>query len=188
MTKSEFSYLKLPAVVAVLAVAIIGLGGMLSRTTVAREKSPTTPREINSTLEQKFSERTATLVAADGETTTTAPAPLFNLGGVQITAINLDEGVLEDKVEIGWSFTMPSELATLGSCVVLDHFDVEIEVIREGSGGRKSKNEKATALSRNAIVRFSDVVGSRKVFRVNARVVAQYNFACRSEHNLGKNF
>jgi len=95
---------------------------------------------------------------------------------------------LEDKVEIGWSFTMPSELATLGSCVVLDHFDVEIEVIREGPGGRKSKNEKPLRSPGTRLSRFSDVVGSRKVFRVNARVVAQYNFACRSEHNLGKNF
>jgi len=101
MTKSEFSYLKLPAVVAVLAAAIIGLGGMLSRTTVAREKSPTTPREINSTLEQKFSERTATLVAADGETTTTAPAPLFNLGGVQITASTLTRASWRTKSRSG---------------------------------------------------------------------------------------
>ena len=189
MTKAKFSYLKLAVVVAVLAIAIIGLNGRLSRTTVAREKSTTTPREIASTLEQKFSKQAAALAGADMETTATALPFFYNLGGVQITTINLDDGALEDKVEIGWSFTMPQELAALGPCVVLDHFDVGVDVAREALGNqanRKSRSEKASALARNAVVRFSDV--GRKVLRVDATVSAVYNFACRSEHHLGKSF
>ena len=188
MIKSGFSYLKLTAVVAVLAIAIIGVGGLLIRTTVAREKRATT-RDIGSPREQNFSNQAAVMVAADGHATTTAPTPLFNLGGVQITAINLDEGVLEDKVEVGWGFTMPQELTALGSCVVLDHFDVEIQMFREATiANDKTKSEKASALARNAVIRFSDVVGSRRVRRVNARVIAQYAFTCRSVMNQSKDF
>ena len=47
MNKSGFSYLKLTAVVAVLAMTLIGLGGLLSMTTNAQEKRTAPTREID---------------------------------------------------------------------------------------------------------------------------------------------
>src|SRR5438132_7391070 len=47
MNKSGFRYLKVTAVVAVLAITIIGLSGLLSATTIAQEKRTEPPREID---------------------------------------------------------------------------------------------------------------------------------------------
>lgn len=47
MIKSGFSYLKLTAVVAVLAITLIGLSSLLSVTTSAQERITTPPREID---------------------------------------------------------------------------------------------------------------------------------------------
>ena len=47
MTKSGYSYLKLTAVVAVLAITLIGLSGLLSMTTIAQEKRTLPTREID---------------------------------------------------------------------------------------------------------------------------------------------
>jgi len=47
MIKSGFSYLKLTALVAVLAMTLIGLSGLLSVTTFAQGNETTTPREID---------------------------------------------------------------------------------------------------------------------------------------------
>ena len=47
MNKVRFSYLKWTAVVAVLAITLIGLSGLLSMTTMAQENITTPPREID---------------------------------------------------------------------------------------------------------------------------------------------
>ncbi len=47
MIKSGFSYLKLTAVAAVLAITLIGLGGLLSMTTMAQVKRTLPDREID---------------------------------------------------------------------------------------------------------------------------------------------
>ena len=47
MNKSGFSYLKWTAVVAVLAITLIGLSGLLSMTTIAQEKRTLPAREID---------------------------------------------------------------------------------------------------------------------------------------------
>ncbi len=47
MIKSGYSYLKLAAVVAVLAITLIGLSGLLSVTAIAQEKRTLPPREID---------------------------------------------------------------------------------------------------------------------------------------------
>ena len=45
MNRMKFSYLKLTAVAAVLAITLIGLSGLLSMTTKAQEKITLPPRE-----------------------------------------------------------------------------------------------------------------------------------------------
>ena len=47
MNTVKFSYLKLMAVAAVLAITLIGLTGMLSRTTTAQERITLPPREVD---------------------------------------------------------------------------------------------------------------------------------------------
>lgn len=47
MIKSAFIHLKLSAVVALLAIAIVGLSGLLSVTTIAQERITTPPREVD---------------------------------------------------------------------------------------------------------------------------------------------
>jgi hypothetical protein len=79
---------------------------------------------------------------------------------MQITALELTRNLVDDKVEVGWNFTMPQELAPLGVCAKVDHFIVTVTVYYE-SGASKSKSQNASALSRNEVVRFGDIV--RKV-------------------------
>ena len=188
MIKSGFSYLKLTAAVAVLAIAIIGLNGLLSRTTVAREKSTTTPREIGS-LEEKVCERATAALATEGETTTPAVPTTegCNLsgGGVKITAINRTEGIGNEKIEVGWDFTMPPQLAALSPCVALDSFDVQVKLTFKNDS-IKIKSEKASPLARNAVVRFTDLL--RDVKSVSATVFARYKFDVASFDSQQKNF
>lgn len=187
MIKSRFSYLKLSAVVAVLAIAIIGLNGLLSGTTTAREKSTTTPGETGLTLEQKFSERATTVLAAERDTTTPTLAPVdsCSFGGVQVTAVNLTQDNLVDRIEVGWDFTMPQQLAPLGTCATVDHFDVQVDLTFR-NGSRKTKSENASPLARNAIFRFTDVL--RDVKKVQALVKVQYKFNAISTVVLAKEF
>jgi hypothetical protein len=56
MNKSGFSYLKLTAVVAVLAITLIGLSGLLSVTTRAQDNETRAKREID--LREKLKDKT----------------------------------------------------------------------------------------------------------------------------------
>lgn len=186
MIKSTFSYLKLTAVVAVLAIAIIGLNGLVSRTTVAREKTAMPPREIASTLEQNFT----TPVVATERDATISTLPTTEIcqfgGGVQITALERTRNLVDDKVEVGWNFTMPPPLAALGECVKVEYFIVHVTVFYE-SGGSKDKYQHAGALARNEVVRFSDI--ARRVKRIEAEVQAEFKTIAHSNNaTLGKNF
>jgi hypothetical protein len=55
MSKVKFSYSKLMAVAAVLAITLIGLSGLLNMTTTAQERITLPPREID--LRQKLREK-----------------------------------------------------------------------------------------------------------------------------------
>lgn len=139
------------------------------------------------TLEQKFSKRAATVLAAERDTTTptllTTDACHFD--GVKITALNRTRNLVDDKVEVGWDFTMPQQLAPLGTCAMVDHFTVLVTVSYEG-GGSKEKSEHASGLSRNAVFRFSDI--ARKVKRIDVIVAAEYKITAESLTDLGKDF
>ena len=188
MVKSRFSYLKLTAVVAVLAIALLGLNGRLSRTTVAREKGTTTRREIAPTPAQKFSERTATVLAAERDVTTpTLPTTDgCNLSGaVKITALELTKSLAENKIEVGWNFTMPQQLAALGICAKVDHFKVSV-IVHYESGAVDIKVKDASALARNEVIKFTDIV--RKVKDIQANVTAEYKIEATSDDILIKGF
>jgi hypothetical protein len=138
------------------------------------------------TLEQKFSERADTVLAAESDTTTPAlpPTSSCQFSGTQITALILTQTLVDDKVEVGWNFTMPQELASLGVCATLDHFDVFVTV----SYANESipKKETAGPLVRNAVVRFSSV--AKKARHVEVLVVANYKITANSNGALGKDF
>jgi cytoskeletal protein RodZ len=185
MTKSGFSFLKLTAVVAVLALAIIGLAGLLSRTTVAREKSTTTPRELASTPEEKSLERAATVPATEGDSTTPTLPPTegCDFDGVKVTAVNVIEGTLEDKIEVGWNFTPPQALA--GLCLSVDDFYVNVHVTYV-DGKIAARNNTVSALTRNEVARFSSI--GRKIKSVEAFVRADYKMAQNDSDKLKKDF
>lgn len=188
MIKSRFSYLRLTSGFAVLAIAIIGLGGLSSGTTTAREKETTTLDEIASTPAQRFSERAATVLATERDTTTpTLPTTEgCNLtGAVQITALELTKSAGENKVEVGWNFTMPQQLAALGTCAKVDHFKVTV-IVHYESGATDIKVKDASALSRNEVVKFFDIV--RKVKNIEASVAAEFKIDATSHDLLVKDF
>jgi hypothetical protein len=138
------------------------------------------------TLEQKFSKPAATVLAAERDTTTPTLAPVdsCSFGGVQITAIEHTRNLVDDKVEVGWNYTVPPQLAALGTCVAVDEFIVYVKVIYE-NGGSREKYQKASGLSRNEVVRFGDLV--RKVKRIEATVSVEYKIHAEFTAHLEKN-
>ncbi len=135
------------------------------------------------TLEQKFSKRAATVLAAETVTTTPtlAPTDSCNFGGVQIPALN-HAGVFTDRFEVGWDYTLPQQLAPLGACATLDHFEVKVEVVLR-NGSTKTKTENASPVARNAVVRFLD---GKDIKSVHATVIAFYKITATSVGALGK--
>lgn len=185
MIKARFSYLKLTVVVAVLAITLIGLNGLLSMTTIAKEKRTTPPREIGLTPQPRFSERAASVLVVEKDTTTpTLPSTdACEFGGVTITALNVNKGIVDDKVEVGWDFTMPQQLAPLGTCATLDHFEVRVHVIYTNNVA-KDRTETASPLARNAVVRFSSL--AFKPRNVGTVVTAHYKITAISSDRSAK--
>lgn len=110
-----------------------------------------------------------------------------SFGTVNVTSIDQGQGLFNDKVEVGWDFQMPQALAALGSCVQLDHFEVEVQIVHK-NGSTRNRKENAGPLARNATVRFADGYFLRDIKKATATITAHYKFNVTTTGGKSKDF